>query len=179
MSDLFAGEDIPGLDDLDAPVEVAPRKGRKPDLVVILPGVARGKGRHRTRIINPKGGGPAFATQYPDKEAANYEALLRYGAEQAMRDMGVIQMGGEIKVDIHVYIAPPKSWSNKKRAEALRGLIRPTTKPDWDNFAKILDAFNGIVWTDDSNVVDGRVRKWYREQPAFEVRIWHRRGVHL
>lgn len=178
MSDLFAEQDLPGLDEVEAPVVSQPRKGRDPDLVVILPGVARGKGRHRTRVINPKGGGPAFATQYPDKETANYEALLRYGAEQAMREAGVTLMAGELKVDVQVFIAPPKSWSNKKRAECLAGLVRPTGKPDADNFLKMLDAFNGIVWKDDSAIVDARCRKFYREAPAFEVRIWHRRGIH-
>lgn len=179
MSDLFTEQDIPGLDEVDAPEVSAPRKGRAPDLVVILPGVARAKGRHRTRVIQPKGGGAAFATQYPDKETANYEALLRYGAEQAMAEQGVMLMAGELKVDLHIYIVPAKSWSNKKRSECLRGLVRPTSKPDGDNYLKMLDAFNGIVWVDDSAIVDARVRKWYRETPAFEVRIWQRRGVAL
>jgi len=179
MNSLFADEDIPGLDAVDAPEPVGPRKGRAPDLVVILPGVARAKGRHRTRVIQPKGGGAAFATQYPDKETANYEALLRYGAEQAMKAAGVTMMTGELKVDVHVYIVPPQSWSQRKRADCLRGLIRPTGKPDVDNYFKLVDSFNGIVWRDDSSIVDGRCRKFYRDHPAFEVRIWQRRGVSL
>ena len=50
---------------------------------------------------------------------------------------------------------PPKSWSKKKRADALAGLIPHTVKPDTDKLARyLLDAITdaGNVWEDDSQV---------------------------
>ena len=57
------------------------------------------------------------------------------------------------------------------REAALAGLIHPTKKPDWDNFAKAVDALNMIVWVDDAQIVDGRVKKIYHEAPAFVARV--------
>ena len=64
----------------------------------------------------------------------------------------------------------PKSWSNKKRDAALAGTIRPTGKPDWDNFAKMLDAFNEIVWIDDAQIVEGSIEGLFQEHRRFASR---------
>src|SRR5882672_7833841 len=107
-----------------------------PDLVVRLPGAPRGKGRPRTRVVsNP--GKPAFATMYPDPETKNYEAMLRYAGEQVMGSKPLY--AGALRVRVNVLMPVPESWSGKKKQECLRGLIRPTGKPDWDNYAKVID----------------------------------------
>lgn len=50
------------------------------------------------------------------------------------------------------------------------GLIRPLTKPDWDNMGKkYSDMYNGNVWIDDTCVVDGTVRKYYSILPRIEI----------
>lgn len=147
-----------------------------PDLVIVLPGLARGKGRHRTRVIQPKGGGPAFATQYPDQDTKNYEAMLRYAAEQAMAKQPLLE--GALKVRINISVPYLKSWSAKKLREVQHAYWLPTTKPDWDNYAKVCDAFNKVVWQDDAQIADGRVVKRYAEKPAFEIKIWTRKGNH-
>lgn len=173
MGDLL---DLPTLDEVEAIPSraVAPSRLREPDLTIVLPGVARGKGRHRTRVINPKHGGRAFATQYPDPETVNYEAMLRYAAEQAMGGRSLFE--GPLKIRINVLMPIPKSWSKAKHHEWQNGYVLPITKPDGDNFWKVVDAFNGVVWKDDSQIVDGRVVKVYAEKPAFEIEIWERRG---
>jgi Holliday junction resolvase RusA-like endonuclease len=65
----------------------------------------------------------------------------------------------------------PESWSKRDKAAALDGTIRPTGRPDWDNYGKITDALNGICWKDDSQVVDGRVIKLYSDAPALRIEI--------
>src|SRR5262249_43732765 len=56
----------------------------------------------------------------------------------------------EITVDLPV----PASWSGRRRDAALRGEVRPTSRPDTDNYIKAaLDAINAIVVADDSLVV--------------------------
>ena len=63
------------------------------------------------------------------------------------------------------------SWSRRDQEAALAGGIRPTSKPDWDNHAKVTDALNGIVWHDDSQVVDGRSIKVYSDSPALRIEV--------
>jgi hypothetical protein len=88
------------------------------------------------------------------------------------RGKGRPLFGGPLRVRVTALYAVPGSWSAKKQREALAGIIRPTGKPDWDNLAKVLDAFNQVVWADDAQVVDGRIVKAYSEKALFEVEIY-------
>jgi Holliday junction resolvase RusA-like endonuclease len=45
----------------------------------------------------------------------------------------------------------------------------PTKKPDIDNIAKHFDALNGVVWTDDKNVVSCHIYKRYDEHPELQI----------
>ena len=60
----------------------------------------------------------------------------------------------------------------KWRLAAMAGKVFPTKKPDLDNCAKMLDALNLVVWTDDAQIVDMHVRKVYHENPSFIATIW-------
>ena len=64
----------------------------------------------------------------------------------------------------------PASWSKRKAAEALHGVIRPTKKPDADNVLKaVCDGINGVVWHDDTQAVDVTLRKRYGPVPGVWV----------
>ena len=66
----------------------------------------------------------------------------------------------------------PASWSAKRQGAALRGEIRPTTRPDADNYVKAaLDAINEIVVVDDSMIVDLIVSKRYALTPQLAITI--------
>ena len=52
------------------------------------------------------------------------------------------------------------------------GLIRPITKPDWDNLAKTYcDMIQGLLIKDDRLIVDGSLQKYYSIKPRVEVRL--------
>lgn len=71
-----------------------------------------------------------------------------------------------------VYRSTPKSFSKRKASLAEAGEIKPTTKPDVDNYLKgVKDALKGIIWRDDSQVVDVYARKRYSARPRIEVKI--------
>jgi Holliday junction resolvase RusA-like endonuclease len=72
---------------------------------------------------------------------------------------------------MHVFRPVPESWSRRDHELALVGGIRPTSKPDDDNYLKIRDALNGIVWNDDAQCVDSRVLKFYSKRPALRIEI--------
>lgn len=142
---------------------------RDPDLVVRLPGPPRGKGRPRMRVITPKAG-RSFAGVYTDAQTRNYEGMLRQVAAVAMGSRPLLS--GPLMVTVRALFPVPASWSRRKRSDALGGLLRPTGKPDADNLMKVIDSCNGIVWNDDSQVVDMRVIKRYSEKPSLAIFVW-------
>jgi Holliday junction resolvase RusA-like endonuclease len=139
-------------------------------IVIDLPGPPRGKGRPRFRIVNPKAG-KQFGSVYTDAKTAGYEGALRQIAALKMR--GIPLMEGPLRVVITATFLPATSWPKRKKSDALSGVIRPTGKPDFDNLAKVIDALNGIVWPDDSQVVDGRVIKQYGDKPSLRIECWN------
>lgn len=84
--------------------------------------------------------------------------------------------GYNLTIRLDVYFKMPKSFSKTKREKALKGDIRPTVKPDWDNISKnICDALNGIAYTDDKAIVDGSVHKYYSDYDYVNVTITGKR----
>lgn len=128
---------------------------------IILAGVPVGKGRPRF----VKSTGRAFT---PEK-TVRFEDRLSIVAQEAMA--GRPPLTGPLDVEIEIRMPVPLSKPKRWRDAALAGLIRPTKKPDWDNFGKMTDAMNMIVWIDDAQIVDGRVKKIYHEAPAFVARV--------
>jgi len=130
-------------------------------IVIELAGEPKGKGR------------PRFARRtghaYTPQKTASYEACLRHEAALAMADRPPIE--GAVRVQVSAFFAVPQSWSAGKRDAALAGGIRPTKRPDWENVAKMLDAFNGVVWRDDAQVISGLIEKHYRDQPRLRVEV--------
>ena len=106
----------------------------------------------------------------PAKTAA-YEGLIAHAAQEARS--GLALMEGPLAVNLFLDCQVPASWSKRKALAALNGELMPTTKPDADNVLKaVLDGCNGVLWRDDVQVVDVRVRKRYAATPAVRVEAW-------
>lgn len=159
----------PSAGSLPQPVLPLSNAEAEPAVVVSLPGPPRGKGRPRMRVITPRGG-RAFAGVYTDAETRNYEGMIRDVANKAMIDRPLLT--GPLRVTVRALFPVPGSWSRKKREAALCGLVRPTGKPDCDNLGKVIDSCNGIVWNDDSQIVDMRITKFYDEKPSLTISAW-------
>jgi Holliday junction resolvase RusA-like endonuclease len=124
--------------------------------------VAQGRPKASTR------GG--FVKMYDPEKSRNYKEFVY---SEAVKVKPAVPAEGEIMAEITAYFEIPKSKSNKFREQALDGNINPTKKPDADNIAKIiLDSCNGILYKDDSQVVNLVVRKEYSVQPRVEVELW-------
>ena len=77
-----------------------------------------------------------------------------------------------VRAEITVDLPVPASWSGKRRDGALGGAIRPTVRPDADNYVKTgLDAIDAIVIADDSLVVDLVAIKRYAAVPALTITV--------
>jgi Holliday junction resolvase RusA-like endonuclease len=105
-------------------------------------------------------------------ETRNEQAVFRDRAETAMA--GRIPLDQAIEINIAFYMPIPQSWSRKKQAAALADLVRPITKPDFDNCSKMIDALKGIVWRDDCRVTDAHIYKRYSDRPRLVIEI---RGI--
>ena len=128
---------------------------------IMLAGVPVGKGRARVR--------QSTGHLYTPEKTVRFEDRLSLAAQMAMD--GRPPLDGPLEVEIEIRMPVPLSKPKRWREAALAGVIRPTKKPDWDNFAKTVDALNMIVWIDDAQIVDGRVTKIYHEAPAFVARV--------
>jgi len=131
-------------------------------IVIELAGVPIGKGRPRF----VRSTGDAFT---PEK-TVRFEDRLAIAAQLAMR--GRPPLEGPLKIEIEIRMPVPLSKPKRWQEAALAGRVRPTKKPDWDNYAKTIDALNQVVWIDDAQIVDGSVRKIYHRAPAFVARVW-------
>lgn len=113
---------------------------------------------------------PRFNTStgkaFTDNKTRVFENIvsLAYGARHYFDD-SYIRIRMKFKFEV------PKSYSKKKRIEALEGKIRPT-KADIDNYIKsVLDGLNGRAFKDDRYVYAVLAEKEYSEEVGIEVSI--------
>ncbi|WP_079708105.1 RusA family crossover junction endodeoxyribonuclease [Paraliobacillus ryukyuensis] len=106
---------------------------------------------------------------YDPRKSKNYKQYIKLVASQHVPHK---QIEGQISMHLKIYRQIPKSMTKKLRKASIDEIHRPTTKPDCSNIAKgIEDALNGMIYKDDSQIVDLHVSKFYSENPRVEVEI--------
>lgn len=139
-------------------------------IAFVVPGEPQGKGRARVGKIAGQ------ARLFTPAKTVAYEGLIAHAGAKAMA--GAPPLDGPLVVDILAMSIPPASWSRRKRTEAMVGVVRPTGKPDADNIAKAVgDGGNGVVWVDDKQIVDLRIRRVYGERAEVRVTVAVWRGM--
>lgn len=127
-------------------------------------GVAVAQGRPRA--------GKSFTGQTVVYDPGKSRAYKEYVRLIASENRPQKPYEGQIMMQIDVYKSIPKSMPKYKRQAALDGKLRPITKPDTSNYAKgIEDALNGIIYKDDSQIVQSVINKFYSDRPRVEVTI--------
>ncbi len=112
---------------------------------------------------------------YTEKNTKSYQAKLsEYAHEVMQQNYGekYEPIAAEIRVRAWFVFKPLKSWPRWK-LEWLKAYeagdpvpaVSVTTKPDFDNLVKMVDALTGIVWSDDSKVSSCEIDKIYGTQP--------------
>ena len=127
-------------------------------------GDPKGKGRPRFSRAGK------FTRVYTDKQTLDYEAVIKFFAAEAMGSTDLL----ETPVSVFLYIrhAVPQSYSKKRTEACLSGLEQPCKKPDIDNIAKtFLDGMNGVIFKDDTQVVDLHVKKVYSAVAGVDVMV--------
>lgn len=112
-----------------------------------------------------------YAQAIKPKEDVIYENLVKLSFQQAKpSDYNLFDKA--VKMTILACFAIPKSFSKKKQKEALEGTIRPLTKPDADNIAKIIcDALNDIAYKDDTQIIELTITKQYASEPKVKITL--------
>jgi Holliday junction resolvase RusA-like endonuclease len=130
-------------------------------VTITVRGAAVAKGRARfTRT--------GFA--YTPAKTRQYEAHGRLAAQIAMGERPPLT--GPVVLTALIELPIPASWSGRRTAAAIVGEIRPTGRPDIDNFLKSgMDAINGIVVADDSLIVKVTAEKKFGVDPKLVLLI--------
>lgn len=127
-------------------------------------GDPKGKGRPRFTRAGK------FTRVYTDKQTLDYESLIKSFAMEAMGSTDPLETA--VSVFLYVRLAVPQSYSKKRTEACLSGLEQPCKKPDIDNIAKTyLDAMNGVIFKDDTQVIDLHVKKVYSAVTGVNVMV--------
>jgi len=109
----------------------------------------------------------AYKTKKQEQREATLLAFL-------VQERPPAPLEGPLLLGVRAFLPIPKSMPKFKRALALSGELRPTTKPDLDNLIKhFKDCAKELLWRDDKQVVgylEG-TGKYYSDRPRWEIEV--------
>ncbi len=133
----------------------------------------------KSRIINsPKG---AYASYYKPKETKEHEQDIRSNINSYMIINRIRTNINAVKVVIYTGVPIPRSFSKKKREQAISGLLLPKKRPDLDNYTYLIKnslkpskKYTNLlhILSDDSLICDSVESKRYAERPFIKIEIY-------
>jgi Holliday junction resolvase RusA-like endonuclease len=128
----------------------------------IIPG--RIGGWQRAGRDTRRGAGFSFTP----KKTRSDQGIVKLFAQQAMHAARLDLLEGPLLVDVALYQRFPKSYSARQRAHS----CWITGKPDCDNLLKnLLDAMNGIIYSDDAQVSSAHITRKHRAEGVEEIHV--------
>jgi len=110
-----------------------------------------------------------FVQTYTDAKTIDYETQVAMKARHAIGASEPLK--GALTVFLYLRYAVPASYSKKRKEACLRGVEYPK-RIDLDNVYKsITDAMNGIVYMDDSQIVEAHITKVYAETAGANIMV--------
>jgi hypothetical protein len=110
-----------------------------------------------------------FVQTYTDAKTIDYETHVALKARQAIGASDPLK--GALTVFLYLRFAIPPSYSKRRKEACLAGLEYPK-RVDIDNcYKSITDAINGIVYVDDSQIVEAHIKKVYAEDAGANVMV--------
>ena len=109
-----------------------------------------------------------IVTDDSGKKGKDWRRTVQHEARKAMTEQGRDMIEGAIEFSMTFFLKRPKShYRSGKFSHLLKPTApgRPIAKPDTTKLVRAVeDALTGIVWKDDSQVVEQINGKWYAQQ---------------
>ena len=150
-----------------------------PELYVVIYENPEGSPRPRARFIQSKGNNilsnarsnPGFIQIYSITGASDRQFMKQFKTTQDF-DFLESLIYTPCQVHYNAYFKTPNVFNAKEKMLAEMGMIRPLSKPDFDNVEKkYSDMYNGNIWMDDSIVISSSFNKYYSELPRIEITL--------
>ena len=110
-----------------------------------------------------------FVQTYTDAKTIDYETQVAMRARHAIGSTKPLE--GALSVFLYLRYTVPASYSKKRKEACLRGVEYPK-RIDIDNVYKsVTDAMNGIVYLDDSQIVEAHIKKVYAEESGANIMV--------
>ena len=134
-----------------------------------VPGEPKGKGSVRASIVGKKSKNPHVKT-FTDPQTRNAMAVIQDHAERAMADADLEPLEGPVVLGIWAFRSSGRPGTKIGDQAAEIGVVRPTKKPDVDNYSKaVADALNSVCYLDDGQIVRLVVEKHFSKRPRMEI----------
>jgi Holliday junction resolvase RusA-like endonuclease len=147
------------------------------EFFIVLYEEPEGTPRPRFRLINRRNIGNAamsngsFVQVYSITGAEDQRFMKRLISDNDFMQLNQ-QLCTPLEITYDAFFKTPSGFNRVDTVLAELGLIRPLTKPDWDNIGKkYSDMYNSNIWLDDSFVISGTVNKFYSILPRVEIRL--------
>lgn len=147
------------------------------ELYIILYEEPEGSPRPRARYINKKNltnmakNNPGFIQIYSLTGASDRAFFKRLLTDNELFQVDQL-ICTPCMVRYEAYLHTPASFNAIDTYLAELGIIRPITKPDFDNIEKkYSDMLNGNIWLDDALVIESSMSKYYSILPRIEIRL--------
>lgn len=150
-----------------------------PELFVVIYEIPEGSPRPRARFIKSKGNNilanarsnPGFIQVYSITGAADKKFMQEFKTNSDF-DFLESLIYTPCSVKYNAYFKTPSIFNSKEKMLAELGMIRPLSKPDFDNVEKkYSDMYTGNIWVDDSIVIESNFNKYYSELPRIEITL--------
>ena len=147
------------------------------DILVVLYEEPEGSPRPRARYVNKSN-----LTSYAKSDPGYIQVYSLTGAsdrkfmKRLIDDNDLMRLDHLIctpcDVEYNTFSKTPSSYNTINTFLSEVGIIRPISKPDFDNMEKkYADMYNGNVWIDDALVQDAAIHKYYSILPRVEIRL--------
>lgn len=127
--------------------------------------------KQSARFYAVKKGNKAFVKSYQKESVIQNERNFAFDVKNQLPD-GFKPFAGAVRVDV-LFVFPPLKSFSKSKINALKEneIIYKTTKPDLqDNLMKgVIDAIEGIVFLNDSQICEVYSKKIYGLIPRIEM----------
>lgn len=139
-------------------------------------GTPRPRARYinKSNVISSSKSYPGYIQIYSLTGASDRKFMNRLITDQDLEYFNTHLIYTPCFIEYTAYLKTPSTFNIQDTMLAEMGMIRPITKPDFDNLSKkYSDMYNGNIWVDDDLVVEAKISKYYSILPRVEISLYY------